>query len=73
MAGPVLGRCVNWFGNNLDWAKIPYQQIEWGPWGATPCGCHEQVKMYGEYACAVENADGLRIPCDGDCKDGACI
>ena len=71
--GPVVGRCVNWFGNELDWTKIPYQQIDDTPWGATPCGCYEQVKMYGDYSCAVETADGERISCDGDCKDGACV
>ena len=71
--GPVVGRCVNWFGNELDWTKIPYQQIDDTPWGATPCGCYEQVKTYGDYSCAVETADGERISCDGDCKDGVCV
>ena len=74
VTGPVVGKCANWFGNELDWAKIPYQQIGDSPWGATPCGCYEQVKTYGDYSCAVQVDEFEFISCDGrDCKDGACV
>ena len=84
IAGPAnnqLGECVNWFGNNLNWTKIEatglYQQMFHGePWGATPYGCTEEVKQYGEYHCAIDTGilNGERyIKCEGDCKNGRCV
>ena len=82
VAGPAnnqLGECVNWFGNNPNWTKIEatglyqrYGNTPNTPWGATPYGCTEEVKQYGEYLCAVDTGKKF-IDCPGDCKNGGCV
>jgi len=66
--------CVNWFGNNLDWSSIPFEQIGNTPWGYTPNGCtSDAVSSHGAYSCAVQvGATGAFINCNGDCRDGVC-
>lgn len=73
MTGTV---CINWFGNNLDWANIPFESM--APWGFTPEGCTEAiVEPYGEYSCATydysEDASPSIKMCNGDCFDGVCV
>lgn len=68
--------CINWFGNNLDWANIPFESM--APWGFTPEGCTEAiVEPYGEYSCATydysEDASPSIKMCNGDCFDGVCV
>jgi len=65
--------CANWFGNNLNWDNIPFQEM--APWGLTPQGCTEAiVEPYGEYSCATydNNANSFQV-CSGDCFDGVCV
>jgi len=66
--------CMNWFGNNLDWSVIPYEQHSGSPWGFTPTGCTiASVQAYGAYHCGVLTASGTIQSCDGnDCFNGAC-
>ena len=73
-----IGQCVNWFGNNLDWSKIPYAPVSTNePWGITPDpeGCSDEVTEYssdGEKSCSVMFDVGI-FSCEGDCKGGKCI
>ena len=67
-----LDKCVNWFGNDLDWSMIPFTRRGNTPWGYTPEGCNTAVMEYGEYDCAVETKEGIRS-CFGDCQDGKCV
>lgn len=65
--------CANWFGNNLNWDTIPFQNM--APWGLTPDGCTEAiVEPYGEYSCATyDSSTGSKRACNGDCADGVCV
>jgi len=65
--------CANWFGNNLNWDTIPFQNM--APWGLTPDGCTEAiVEPYGEYSCATyDTSTGSKRACNGDCADGVCV
>jgi len=65
--------CANWFGNNLNWDNIPFQEM--APWGLTPQGCTEAiVEPYGEYSCATyDNSTNSFQSCNGDCADGVCV
>jgi len=73
-ASAVRNLCMNWFGNNLDWSVIPYEQHSGSPWGFTPTGCTiASVQAYGAYHCGVLTASGSIQSCDGnDCFNGAC-
>ena len=73
------GKCVIQFAKHenetdLEWEKIPFNQLGNSRYGFTPEGCtQEAVEEYGAYSCAVAIADvGIR-PCDGDCQDGICV
>lgn len=71
--GETETECVNWFGNNLDWNRIPYTQYGNTPWGYTPNGCiRSDVEKYGKFFCGVKT--GTRIAtCNGTgCQDGVC-
>jgi len=65
--------CANWFGNNLNWDNIPFQEM--APWGLTPQGCTEAiVEPYGEYSCATyDSSTNSFQTCNGDCFDGVCV
>jgi len=65
--------CANWFGNNLNWDNIPFQNM--APWGLTPQGCTEAiVEPYGEYSCATYDTRTSSFQsCNGDCFDGVCV
>jgi len=68
------GVCTNWFGNNIDWDSIPYEQYgNSGVWGLTPEGCtKDAVSDYGAYYCAVQNSSTF-TECNGDCFNGQCV
>jgi len=65
--------CANWFGNNLDWSTIPFEQVGNTDWGLTPNGCTRiDVLPHGEYWCGVYDK-GSFTDCEGDCFHGRCV
>lgn len=65
-------RCMNWFGNGLDWSKIPFGRYGNTAWGHTPSGCtRSAVSPHGKYHCGRQGLNGI-TSCDGDCHDGKC-